>query len=137
MRCITGTHIFWYRLTGGRIGGRMGRIPVLLLTTTGRKSGRSWTTPLSYLEDEGSFIVIASAGGCRRHPTWYLNLRSHPGATIEVPGRTLAVAAETASPEEKARLWPRITAMYAGYDDYQKRTSRDIPVVLLKPKAEG
>src|SRR5438874_7206884 len=130
MRCITRTHIFWYRLTGGRIGGRVVGTPVLLLTTTGRKSGRAWTTPLSYLEDDGSFVVIASAGGSPRHPAWYHNLHSQPAARIEIPGQTLAVTAETASTEDKARLWPRITAMYAGYDDYQRRTSRDIPVVL-------
>ncbi len=134
MRCFTATHKFWYRLTGGRIGGRFGKVPVLLLTTRGRRSGRPWTTPLSYLEDNGDFVVIASAGGSDRHPAWYLNLRSKPDATIEVGARTLAVTAETAAPEEKARLWPRIVDMYAGYEDYQRRTKRDIPVVILRPE---
>lgn len=135
-KCLTGTHRFWYRVSNGRIGGRFGKLNVLLLTTTGRKSGRPWTTPLTYLQDGENLVVIASNGGAARHPTWYLNLRADPAATLELPGRTISASAETASPEEKARLWPRIVEMYGGYADYQRRTSRDIPVVILRPGGE-
>ena len=133
-RCVTGVHKFWYRLSGGRIGGRFGKVPVLLLTTKGRKSGREWTTPLSYLKDDGRLVVIASFGGSDKHPAWYLNLRANPRARVQVRGEVISVTAETASPEEKARLWPLITDMYGGYEGYQRRTTRDIPVVILKPE---
>ena len=118
-----------------RIGGHFRKTaPVLLLTTTGRKSGKKRTTPLLYVEDAGRYVIIASVGGAPRHPAWYLNLRDNPAATIEIGRRTLAVTAETASPEERARLWPLATQMYSGYDDYQAKTSREIPVVVLTPE---
>jgi len=106
---------------------------VLLLTTTGRKSGKRRTTPLLYLEDAGRYVVVASVGGAPTHPAWYLNLRSDPSATIRIGRRELAVGAETAAPEERARLWARATQMYPQYDDYQAKTSREIPVVILTP----
>ena len=111
---------------------------VLLLTTTGRKSGKQRTTPLLYLEDAGRYVVIASVGGAPKHPAWYLNLLANPAATIEVGRRKLAVTASTASPEERARLWPLAVQMYRGYEDYQAKTTREIPVVILSPAlAEG
>jgi deazaflavin-dependent oxidoreductase (nitroreductase family) len=134
-RCLTDTHRFWYRLTDGRIGSRFGHLDVLLLTTTGRKSGRPWTTPLTYLQDGDDLVVIASNGGAARHPAWYLNLEASPAATLELPGRTVGAKARTADADEKARLWPQIVEMYSSYADYQRRTSRDIPVVLLRPDA--
>ena len=134
MRWLGETHKFWYRATGGRIGGRFGKVRMLLLTTTGRRSGRPWTTPLSYLKDADDLVLIASNGGSDRHPAWYLNLRANPKVTVEVPGKKLSATAETASPEEKARLWPHIIDMYPGYDSYQRRTTRDIPVVILRPE---
>ncbi len=134
MRVVSRTHEFWYRLTGGLIGGRVLQGPVLLLTTTGRKSGRRHTTPLLYLEDGERLVVIASNGGDERHPAWYLNLRANPQAEVQVGRERKAVAAETAGAEEKARLWRLMTEVYAGYDGYQERTSRDIPVVVLRPQ---
>ena len=135
-RVFTRGHIFWYRMTGGLIGGRFGRIPMLLLTTTGRKSGRPWTTPLSYLRDGENMVVVASFGGSPAHPAWYLNLQSHPRATVQAGPRRLDVDAETANPEERARLWPLVVQMYRGYDGYQKRTTREIPLVILKPAGQ-
>ncbi len=133
-RWLTGTHVFWYRLTGGRIGGRFGRLNMLLLTTTGRKSGRPWTTPLTYLADGDEMVLVASNGGSPGHPAWYLNLRSNPQVTVERLGRKMAVTARTATPEEKARLWPMVVAMYSGYAGYQRRTTRQIPLVILRPE---
>jgi deazaflavin-dependent oxidoreductase (nitroreductase family) len=107
--------------------------PVLLLTTTGRKTGKARTTPLLYLVDSGRYVVIASLGGAPKHPVWYLNLLASPAATIEVGSRKIAVTAETASPEEKERLWPLAVRMYPPYDDYRAKTDRVIPVVVLTP----
>ena len=129
-------HVFLYRASGGRIGGRFRRTaPVLLLTTTGRKSGKQRTTPLLYVEDGERYAVVASMGGAPTHPAWYLNLRANPGATIQLGRRTLPVTAETAGAEERGRLWAMATRMYPSYDAYQAKTSREIPVVILSPAA--
>ena len=124
-------HVFWYRLTGGRVGGRVKGARVLLLATTGRKSGREHTTPLLYLEDGENLIIVASFGGRNRNPAWYKNLRQNPVARVEVKGLKRMMSAEVASAEEKARLWPLLTAMYPQYDSYQHKTTREIPVVIL------
>lgn len=132
---VSRLHVALFRLTRGRVGGRIGNdLPVLLLTTTGRKSGKARTTPLLYVEDGGRYVIVASVGGAPKHPAWYLNLQADPSATIEVGRRSLAVRAETAEePEERARLWQALTQMYPTYDAYQARTSRIIPVVALTP----
>ena len=127
-------HVVVYQASGGRIGGRFRRTaPVLLLTTTGRKSGKRRTTPLLYVEDGERYAVVASVGGAPAHPAWYLNLRAHPAATIQIGRRTLVVTAETAGPDERARLWALATRMDPTYDAYQAKTSREIPVVILSP----
>src|SRR5437667_5858870 len=104
MRMISGTHELWYRLSGGRIGGRLGHLPILLLTTTGRRSGRRLTTPLVYLPDGENLVIIASNGGSDRHPEWWLNLRAQPNTEVQVGPATRAVVASTAVEEERARL---------------------------------
>lgn len=125
-------HVAVYRASGGRIAGQIRKgAPVLLLTTTGRKTGRQRTTPLLYVEEGDRYVVVASAGGARSHPAWYLNLRNNPAATIQVGGDKLAVTADTAGPEERGRLWRRVTQMWPQYDDYQAKTRREIPVVIL------
>ena len=134
LHAVSRIHVAVYRASRGRLLGRIGKgMPVLLLTTTGRKSGRRRTTPLLYLEDGGRYAVVGSVGGAPQHPAWYLNLRADPRATVEVADRKRAVRAETAGPEERARLWLAATAMYPGYDTYQGRTSREIPIVVLTP----
>jgi F420H(2)-dependent quinone reductase len=136
LKLFSRIHVVLYRLSGGRLGGRFKKTaPVLLLTTTGRKSGKSRTTPLLYIEDGGRYVIVASVGGAPTHPSWYLNLRANPAATIQIGSRKLALTAETAPPEERARLWPLLTRMYPGYDDYQAKTSREIPLVILTPSA--
>jgi deazaflavin-dependent oxidoreductase (nitroreductase family) len=132
----TKLHTFVYRVTGGRLGGRMVGAPVLLLTTTGRKTGKQRTSPLLYLEDGEDLVIVASNGGAPRHPTWWLNLRADPEASVEIGNRKLRVRAEEASPEEKERLWTRLVAMYGPYESYRRRTDRDIPVVILRPAEE-
>jgi len=135
LKLFSRIHVFLYQASGGRIGGRFKAAPVLLLTTTGRKSGKRRTTPLLYGEDAGRYVIVASVGGAPKHPAWYLNLRADAAAAIQMGGRTLAVHAETAAPEERARLWTVMTQMYAPYDDYQAKTSREIPLVILTPAA--
>ncbi len=135
-RVATKLHAFVYRVTGGRLGGRMVGAPVLLLTTTGRKTGKQRTIPLLYLEDGENLIVVASNGGTPRHPAWWLNLRADPEATVEAGRRELRVRAEEANPEEKERLWPKLVAMYGPYESYRRRTDREIPVVILRPAEE-
>lgn len=132
-RVATKLHTYIYRATGGRLGGRMVGAPVLLLTTTGRKTGRRHTIPLLYLEDGENFVVVASNGGAPRHPAWWSNLRADPEANVEIGGRELRARAQKASPEEKEWLWPRLVAMYGAYENYQRRTDREIPVVILRP----
>ncbi len=132
LKFLSRLNVALYRASGGRLGGRIRGAPVLLLTTTGRKSGKQRTTPLLYLVDGGRYVVVASVGGAPKHPAWYLNLLTNPAAAIEVGRRKLAVTASTAEPEERARLWPLAAQMYPGYDDYQARTSREIPLVILR-----
>jgi deazaflavin-dependent oxidoreductase (nitroreductase family) len=133
LKLFSKLNVLVYRASGGRVGGRFKSAPVLLLTTTGRKSGKRRTTPLLYAEDAGRYIVVASVGGAPKHPAWYLNLGADTGATIQVGGRRLGVQAETAAPDERARLWTVMTQMYPPYDDYQAKTSREIPIVILTP----
>jgi len=134
LKLVSRVHVILYRASGGRIGGRFRKTaPVLLLTTTGRKTGKPRTTPLLYAEDAGRYVVVASVGGAPKHPAWYLNLRGNPEATIQLGGRKLRMHADTASPDERARLWTLMAQMYSGYDDYQAKTSREIPVVILAP----
>jgi F420H(2)-dependent quinone reductase len=122
-----------YRLSGGRIGGRVGRAPVLLLTTTGRKSGQRRTTPVVYLADEGRMIVIGSNAGHARVPAWSLNLKADPEAEVEVGRRRIGVRARVAEGEEREGLWRRSNEQYAGFDDYEARTDREIAVFVLEP----
>ena len=134
IRLMGRTHLVVRRLSGGRLLGRVAGMPVLLLTTTGRRSGRPRTTPLTFFRDGADLVVIASNGGEDRAPGWSLNLRANPRAVVELAGERLSVTARTASTEERDRLWAEITATYAGYARYQERTERRIPVLLLTPE---
>ena len=132
MRMISGTHEFWYRLSGGLIGGRVGGLPILLLTTTGRKSGKKRTMPLVYLQDGDDIVIIASNGGSDRHPAWWLNLKDKPEAEVQVGRDAKTFVAEKATGEERERLWRQVVEMYKGYDEYRRMTEREIPVVILR-----
>jgi deazaflavin-dependent oxidoreductase (nitroreductase family) len=123
-----------YRVSRGRVGGRIGAAPVLLLTTTGRRSGQSRTTPVVYLADGGRYVVIGSNAGNDKVPAWALNLKAKPEAEIEVGPRRIAVRARVAEGEERAELWRRSSQQYAGFDDYEARTGRDIAVFVLEPR---
>ena len=108
--------------------------PVFLLTTTGRKTGRRRTIPLLYLADGEDLIIVGSQGGAPTHPAWYLNLKADPHAEAEIGTRRFAVRAQPVSEAEKSTLWPRLVALYPPYAAYQRRTSRQIPLLRLIPR---
>lgn len=122
-----------YRLSGGRLLGRLAGMPVLLLTTTGRTSGRPRTATLTYFRDGGDLVVIGSFGGSDVPPAWWLNLQRDPRGRVLIGRESSGVTARAATAEEHDRLWPLVTRSYPGYARYQQRTARPIPIVLLTP----
>ena len=124
-------HTLLYRASRGRVGKRLVDNDMLLLSTTGRRSGKAHTVPLLYLRDGADYVVIASWGGRDHHPHWYLNLLAEPRATVHIQGRRIPVHARTADPGRRSLLWPRVLAAYDGYRSYQAKTNREIPVVIL------
>ena len=128
--------VFLYNVSGGRIGGKMGKVPVLLLTTTGRKTGKQRTLPLIYIMDGSAYVITASAGGADKHPGWFFNIRSNPQGTIQVKDKHIKVTAEVAGQEKKSELWARLVEVAPNFAGYQKRTSREIPMVILHPVEE-
>jgi len=133
-RTVGATHSSLYRWSGGKVGGRMRGAPVLLLDVTGRKSGKRRTTPLLYGRAGENFVVVASKGGDPRHPAWYLNLQGGE-AEVEVGREHVRVRARDAEGEERERLWAQMVGLWPPYADYQQKTSRRIPVVVLEPIA--
>lgn len=126
-------HIALYRLTRGALGSRFGKRNFMLLTTTGRKSGQERVTPIFYIPEEGHFLLIASNWGAATDPQWWQNLQKNPLAKAQIGGKTVAITARQADAEERASLWSLITASYANFADYQRHTTREIPVVFLTP----
>ncbi len=122
-----------YRWSGGRVGGTLRGGSVLLLTTTGRRTGQARTWPLCYLAVGDELVLIASARGAPCHPAWYLNLRAHPRVRIQRGGTTHTMVARTAAGTERARLWERVVEQYPVCAAYQRQTSRAFPLVLLRP----
>jgi deazaflavin-dependent oxidoreductase (nitroreductase family) len=135
LHLMNAVHRSVLKLSGGLIGWRVGGMPALELTTTGRRSGQPRTTMLTSPVQEGDAIVIvASRGGDDHHPGWFFNLREHPEVTVAFAGKPkVPMRARVANPEERAALWPRVEAAYRGYAGYQKKTEREIPLVLLEP----
>ena len=125
-------HTAIFRLTGGRIGGRMVGGPILLLHHVGAKSGKKRVSPLLYLPDGDRMVIVGSKGGYTKHPGWFHNLKANPDTVVELPREgKVAVRARQARPEEREQLWPRVVDLYSGYAAYQKSTSREIPLVVL------
>jgi F420H(2)-dependent quinone reductase len=125
-------HTAIFRLTGGRVGGRMVGGPILLLHHVGAKSGKRRISPLLYLPDGERMVIVASKGGYTKHPGWFHNLKANPDTTVEVPREgKVAVRAREASAAEREDLWPRMVDLYQGYATYQRSTSREIPLVIL------
>jgi F420H(2)-dependent quinone reductase len=130
-----GLHTLAYRATGGLIGHRFpGAPPSLLLDHVGARSGQKRTTPLVYIEDGENVVIVASKGGYPKNPAWFHNLRANADTTIQVGPERRPVRARVAGAEERARLWPMVVDTYGGYADYQRRTKREIPLVVLEPR---
>ena len=123
-----------YRLTRGRVMGRIGRAPVLLLTSTGRRSGQPRTAPVLFLADGDRVVVIGSNAGNVKEPAWSHNLKANPDAEIQIRGECRAVRARVTEGEERAELWHKMNEQYAGFEAYDERTSRDIAVFALEPR---
>jgi deazaflavin-dependent oxidoreductase (nitroreductase family) len=133
-KLMNATHRAVLSVTGGRFPRTLGGMAPVELRTTGRKSGQPRLTMLtSPIHDENRVVLVASKGGDDRHPQWYRNLTANPEVEITIDGSTRTMRARTASPDEKAALWPDIVAAYKGYESYQKRAGRDIPVVICEP----
>jgi len=136
-RAATGTHALIYRASKGKIAGSMGGREVSLLTTTGRRSGKQHTTPVMTFPHSGGLVIVASNGGSDRMPSWYYNLSAHPEVKVQTGAQVRPMTARTASPDEKAQIWPGIVAAAKNFGSYQSKTSRDIPVVILTPASPG
>jgi deazaflavin-dependent oxidoreductase (nitroreductase family) len=127
-------HTDRYIATDGEEGHDWQGTQTLLLTTTGRRSGNPVTLPLIYGTHEDAYLLVASKGGSPQHPAWYLNLQADPEVEIQVKGDRMRARARTASPEEKRELWPIMTKEWPDYDNYQRKTDRDIPLVIVEPE---
>ncbi len=128
-------HVRVFRLSGGRVGCHIGKAPVLLLTHKGRRSAKVRTNPLLYLADGDRLVIVASYGGAPQHPSWYHNLVANPSVEVQIGKTRRPMTARTATPEERAAYWPQIVALYSGYDSYQRKTEREIPLVVLEPRS--
>jgi F420H(2)-dependent quinone reductase len=133
IRALSRIHAVLYRISGGRLLGRLAGMPVLLLTTTGRRSGKRRTATLTYFRHGADLVVIGSFGGSNLPPGWWLNLQREPRASVLIGRTTSKVTARPATAEEHDLLWPRVTETHPGYASYQERTARPIPIVLLTP----
>ena len=132
-RVVNGAHRAVYRLSRGRLLGRAAGMPVVILTTTGRRTGRCRRTMLTTPVSDGDRVVlVASKGGAERHPAWFHNLVANPDVLVTQGARTRRMRARVAGADERAELWPRIVQAYAGYAGYQQKTDREIPVVVVE-----
>jgi F420H(2)-dependent quinone reductase len=135
LRQLMKGHTVVYRATHGLVGHRFrGAPPTLLLEHVGARSGKTRTAPLTYLRDGENLVIVASKGGHPQNPSWFHNLSAYPDTTVQVGSQRRAVRARVATSPERARLWPKVVELYAGYRDYQERTDREIPLVILKPR---
>jgi deazaflavin-dependent oxidoreductase (nitroreductase family) len=133
-KILNGLHKGALRITGGRWPATLRGMPAVELETIGRRTGQARSTMLtSPLHDDSRVVLVASRGGSDNHPAWYVNLTANPDVLVTMYGETRPMRARTASPEEKAALWPEIVAVYKNYEGYQQRSSRDIPVVICEP----
>lgn len=133
LKIVTRIHIFLYRTSGGRLWGRQSGLPVLLLTTTGRKSGLERTTPVIHVREGDDYIIAASKGGSERHPAWYHNLKANPQVRLELGSDRHSARAIITEGEERDRLYALLEAGNSDFTTYKNRTDRQIPVIRLSP----
>lgn len=132
-RIFMAVGVWLYRLSGGRLGGSMPGFKVLLLTTTGRKSGKTYITPLGRFDHADGYVIVASNAGQSTNPAWYYNLKSNPRVTVQVMDKVIPVTAEVLTGDARAQAWQQVIAAAPSYAAYEKRTTREIPLVLLRP----
>ena len=130
-----GFFVAMYKLTNGRFGGHIAGLDVLVLSTTGRKTGKQRERPVGYFEHEGAYVVIGSNGGADKDPAWFLNLRANPKAHVRMGNRQLDVTATIADPELRNKLWSQLTKIAPAYKRYETSTQRTIPMAMLRPTA--
>jgi deazaflavin-dependent oxidoreductase (nitroreductase family) len=136
LRRLMGAHTAIYKWSGGRIGHKVpGLPPMLLLDHVGAKSGQARTSPLLYVLDGRNVVLVASKGGYPRNPAWFHNLMANPDTEVQIGTEHRRVHARLARPEERPRLWRKAVEAYASYDEYQERTEREIPLVVLEPRS--
>ena len=134
IKVVNFVHRGVFNLTKGRIGGRIGKMEAVILTTTGRKTGEKRQSMLTApITDGDTVVLVASWGGGPKHPQWYLNLTANPDVEITRKGKTTKMTARTATPEERAEMWPKVVSVYKGYAGYQEKTDREIPLVIFTP----
>jgi deazaflavin-dependent oxidoreductase (nitroreductase family) len=133
---LTDVHVGAYKLTGGRIGAKIprGKGEMLLLEHVGAKSGKHRTIPLLYIDDGDDLVIVASKGGSHKHPAWFHNLMANPDTRVQVGSEKRDVVARKAGRREKKRLWPQVVEVWPDYENYQERTEREIPLVILSPR---
>ena len=135
MKTIGAIHRSLYQLTNGMIGANLGGRSMVLLTTTGRKSGKQRTTPIQYMKDGEYIIIVASNGGNVNHPAWWHNISANPDVTVQIGKKKMLARAESADDEERARLWPLLVDINPDYQAFDEETERTIPVVIVRPDA--
>jgi deazaflavin-dependent oxidoreductase (nitroreductase family) len=134
VKLMSVANVWAYRLTGGWLGSRFRYgAPVCLVTVVGRKTGQPRTIPLLYLQRGEDILLVASKGGMSHHPVWYLNMMANPRVEVEIGRQKQTMVVRRATDDEKKQLWPELVKMYPDYDDYQARTTRNIPVLILSP----
>jgi F420H(2)-dependent quinone reductase len=134
LRALGRLNVPIYRLTRGRLMNKVGRAPVMLLTSTGRRTGQPRTAPVVYGSDGERLVVISSNGGNHNAPAWSYNLKAHPDAEVEIGGERRKVRARVVDGEERAQLWRKMNELYAGFDDYERNVTRDIALFVLEPR---
>lgn len=131
VRAFTALHVLLYRKSGG--WAQAPGYPTMLLTTQGRKTGKPRTVPVVYVTEGDNFVIAAAYSGSDQHPAWWLNLQHNPNAVLHVGRKEVAVRAELAAPQQREALWLRLVAMYPPFAEYRTRTSREIPIIILRP----
>ena len=132
-----GIQVWLYRVSGGKLGGKMAGFKVLLLTTVGRKSGKIHTVPLGFFERQGGYLIVASKGGAPSNPAWYYNLKDQPQVTVQIYEMVMPASVEVLSGEARAQAWQQVISEAPSYAAYEKRTTREIPLILLRPVKKG
>jgi deazaflavin-dependent oxidoreductase (nitroreductase family) len=137
VKTLSAIHRGIYSATGGRVGTRIAGMPVLLLTTRGRTTGKPRSSPLTYFEEDGAIVLVASYGGRPHNPDWFENLIAAGEGVVTIGRESRTMPARRATSDERARLWPRIVQTYDGYGKYQAKTAREIPLAILTTPSES